>query len=206
LIAYIAFGATYAFAAAVQPGPLQAYVISLALRGGWRRALPAAAAPLISDAPIILLVLFVLTRLPATFVSALRLGGGLFLLYLAWRAFSDWRNYTAPTEGSAPSARRGLFSAVTVNLLNPAPYLGWSLIMGPRFLEGWRESPANGIAMIVAFYGTIVLTTAGIIAIFSTARELGPVVTRAMVGISAIALALFGLYQLGSGATGLLPG
>ena len=28
--------------------------------------------------------------------------------------------------------------------------------MGPLFLEGWRESPINGIAMIIGFYLTFI--------------------------------------------------
>ena len=39
---YLILGMTYAFAAAVQPGPLQTYLISQTLSHGWRRTLPAA--------------------------------------------------------------------------------------------------------------------------------------------------------------------
>ena len=64
MLAYLLQGLGYGFAAAVQPGPFQTYVMSQALERGWRRALPAALAPLISDGPIIALTLLVLTRLP----------------------------------------------------------------------------------------------------------------------------------------------
>lgn len=50
---YLAQGAVYSFAAAVQPGPFLTYLVSLALGNGWRRALPAVLAPLLSDGPII---------------------------------------------------------------------------------------------------------------------------------------------------------
>jgi len=46
----------YGFAAAVQPGPFLAFLISLALSCGWRRALPGVLAPLLSDGLIIVLV------------------------------------------------------------------------------------------------------------------------------------------------------
>jgi hypothetical protein len=42
----------------------------------------------------------------------------------------------------------------------------------------------------------------GIILLFGLARELGPKVNRALIGISAIALFLFGLYQLWLGIIG----
>ncbi|MCK7510104.1 MAG: hypothetical protein MZV70_42775 [Desulfobacterales bacterium] len=76
-------GATYGSAAAVQPGPFQAYLISSTLRRGLRRTLPAALAPLISDVPIVLLVLLVLAQVPPSVVTGLRPAGGLFLLHLA---------------------------------------------------------------------------------------------------------------------------
>jgi threonine/homoserine/homoserine lactone efflux protein len=59
MLTYLALGATYGFAAGAQPGQLQAYLISRAVAGGWRRALPGALAPIFSDAPIICLVLLV---------------------------------------------------------------------------------------------------------------------------------------------------
>lgn len=43
---YLILGITYAFAAAMQPGPFQTYVIAQTLSRGWKRTLPAAFAPL----------------------------------------------------------------------------------------------------------------------------------------------------------------
>lgn len=206
MLPFLILGSAYAFAAAVQPGPYQTYLISQALSLGWRRTLPAALAPLLSDVPIILLVVLVLSRLPFALEPALRCAGGVFLLYLAWRAFRTWREYRLAAEDGAATARRSLLSAAVVNLLNPNPYLGWSLVMGPLLLKGWREAPVNGIALLVAFYGTMVVVSVGIIVLFAGARSLGPRVARGLVGLSAVALACFGSWQLWSGARGLLRG
>ena len=35
MLSYLIFGITYAFAAAVQPGPFQTYIISQTLNRGW---------------------------------------------------------------------------------------------------------------------------------------------------------------------------
>ena len=204
--AYLVWGATYAFAAAVQPGPYQAYLVSEALTHGWRRTLPAALAPVLSDVPIILSVLFVLSVLAPAVTLALRSAGGVFLLYLAWRAYRTWRTYRPSAEGDAGAARRSVLSAAAINLLNPNPWLGWSLVMGPLLLKGWRESPAKGLALLAAFYGTMVVASAGIILLFAGARNLGPRVARGLVGISAAALACFGCWQLWAGASGFLRG
>jgi threonine/homoserine/homoserine lactone efflux protein len=204
MIAYLALGATFAFAAAVQPGPLLAYLASRSVADGWRRTLPAALAPVVSDGPIIVLVLAVLSRLPERLMVALRCGGGLFLLYLSIGAFKAWRQYRETMESNSGSPRRSLLGATVVNLLNPGPYIGWSLVLGPLLLKGWRETPAHGVALIVGFYATMVLSLAGIIILFAKTRYLGPRVGRALVGLSVVALAGFGCYQLWMGIRGLL--
>lgn len=195
MILYIFLGLTLGFAAAVQPGPLTAYLISQALSSGWRKALPAAAAPLLSDGPIAVLVLAVLTRVPAGFVLWLRLLGGAFLLVLAAGAARNWRRYDA-TVPAAPQAQRGLLKAATINLLNPGAYLGWSLVLGPVLLKGWQEAPARGVAVVAAFYGAMIATNAGIVILFHLTRALGPRVNRVLIGVSALGLAAFGAYQL----------
>ncbi len=197
---YLLLGLTLGFAASVQPGPLTAYLISQSLTSGWRRALPAAAAPLLSDGPIAVLVLLVLTRIPPGFVHWLRLVGGAFLLFLAAGAARNCLRYASAGPAAAPGDR-GLLKAATVNLLNPGAYLGWSLILGPVLLKGWREAPAYGVAVVAAFYGTMIATNAGIVILFHLTRSLGPKVNRVMIGLSALGLGGFGVYQLWLGLT-----
>jgi threonine/homoserine/homoserine lactone efflux protein len=206
MLHYLILGITFAFAAAVQPGPLQTYLISQSLSKGHRHTLPAAFSPLISDGPIIVLVLLVLSALPRLLVNVLQLAGGFFLLYLAISAWKTWRDYDAKKAVQVQSGQQTLLKAAMVNLLNPNPYLGWSLVMGPLLLKGWQETPVNGITLLVGFYATLVVCLVGTIMIFSTARNLGPRVSRVLIGISAIALAFFGFYELWSGiaALGLL--
>ena len=64
MLSSLLLGSGFAFAAAIQPGPLQAYLFSSVAQHGWKRTLPAAFTPILSDGPIILTVLLVLTRLP----------------------------------------------------------------------------------------------------------------------------------------------
>jgi threonine/homoserine/homoserine lactone efflux protein len=203
MLTYLILGMTYAFAAAVEPGPLQTYLISQTLSHGWRRTLPAAFSPLISDGPVIALVLLVLSRVPAWLAQGLRLAGGVFVLYLAWGAMQAWRGYDAQDMPPAPSKRQSLLRAALVNVLNPNPYISWSLVLGPLLLKAWRETPAHGVALLAAFYGTMVLSLAGTIVLFAAARNLGPRVNRVLIGLSSVALACFGCYLLWSGIGGL---
>ena len=192
---YIIAGITFAFAAAVQPGPLQAYIISQTLNRGFRKTLPAAFAPVISDGPIILLVLFILSKMPGWLINVMQAAGGIFLLYLAHGAYKSWKNYN-PSISNEESGNQTLFKAVTVNLLNPNPYLGWSLVMGPLLIKGWQENPLNGILLLVSFYSTIIIGLVITIFLTSAARKLGSNTNRILVGISAIALAAFGFFSL----------
>ena len=195
MLPYLVQGIAYGFAAAVQPGPFLTYLISLTLRSGWRRALPAVFAPLISDVPIIILVLFVLNHVPAWWVQVLRIAGGGFLLYLALNALRAWRDYD-PQAIQTPRAANNLLRAALVNLLNPNPYIYWSLVLGPLLITGWREAPANGVVFLLVFYLMMISGMAGIMLMFAFTRRVGPQVSRALLGLSALALAGFGLYQI----------
>lgn len=199
MIIYFIQGITFGFAAAVQPGPLQAFLMSQALRYGWRRTLPAAFAPLISDGPIIVLVLAVLSNMPIWFEQLLQTGGGFFLLYLAYGTCRTWQHYQDAKSEAVPAEGMSVLKAATVNFLNPNPYLGWMLVMGPLLMKGWRESSLNGISLMLGFYGTMVLGGAGIVLLFSSLRDLGPRLNRTLIGISALGLAALGLFQLWQG-------
>ena len=206
MLAYILLGTAYAFAAAVQPGPFQTYLISSTLTHGLRRTLPAVLAPLLSDVPIISLVLLILTQVPPPVVQALRLAGGVYLLYLAYGAFAAFRRYEAPGTIQPTQAARTLIKAAIVNVLNPNPYISWSLVLGPLLLQAWRAAPSHAVALLASFYVTMIATTAALLVPFAGARALGPRVGRTMVGISALALAAFGVYQLWAGGASLLEG
>jgi threonine/homoserine/homoserine lactone efflux protein len=199
---YLIQGVGYGFAAAVQPGPFQTYIISQALRLGWRRTILAAFAPLVSDAPIIALVLLVLSQVPAWFQRALYAAGGMFILYLAYSAFRSWRSFDPEAVPSVDSGQGSLLRAALMNVLSPGPYLFWSLVTGPILIAGWRQAPANGLGLLGGFYLAFIASLGVIITVFATARQLGPKVNRAMLGLSSLALFAFGLFQLWRGIWG----
>ena len=193
---YILQGIGYGFAAAVQPGSFQTYLISQSLTKGWKRTLPAALAPLISDGPIIGLCLLILSQVPAWLQQFLYLAGGLFVLYLAYGAYKSWKNFEPNIPSGEAGTQQSVLKAVLINLLNPNPYIFWSLVTGPILLAGWRATPAQGIGFLAGFYITMILSLCTIIIVFGSARQLGPKVSQSLLGISAIALFGFGLYQL----------
>jgi threonine/homoserine/homoserine lactone efflux protein len=195
---YLMSGIAYGFAAAMQPGPFQTYLFSQTLRNGWQRTLPAVLAPLLSDGPIIALVLLVLSTVPSWWVQLLQMVGGAFVLWLAVGVFRSWRDYDKQERNEQP-AQQSVFKAALVNLLSPGPYIYWSLVTGPILLTGWRETPLNGLGLLLGFYVTMVMSLVGLILLCASAGKLGSRINRGLLGVSGIALAGFGLYQIGSG-------
>ncbi len=198
---YIALGIGYGFAAAVQPGPLQTYLISQSLLRGWRKSLISALAPLISDGPIIAICLLVLSQVPEQLQRFLYIAGGCFVLYLAYGTYRSWKNFDPSFSSGETSGKGSLLKAALTNTLAPGAYMFWTLVTGPILIRGWRETPLHGISLLLGFYGTMILSLAGIILVFGSARQLGSRVSQALLGVSAIALFSFGLYQLWLGFT-----
>ena len=203
MIFYFLQGMTLALSATVMPGPFQAFLLSRALRHGWKRTLPAALAPLASDGPIIALVLFVLTHTPQGLLEALRVAGGLFMLYLAWGIFMTLRRSAPMPAPSEAAGRRTFLNATFMNFLNPNPYIFWGAVAGPIFLIGWRTSPALGIAFVTGFYGTFICGLALLIILFASAGNLGSGATKILGGVAGSALVVFGVYQISTGAAAL---
>lgn len=196
MLPYIVLGIGYGFAAAVQPGPLQTYLISQALMKGWRKSLPAALAPLVSDGPIITLCLLVLSRVPLSLQRFLYIAGGLFILYLAYGAYKSWKAFDPHLPSPESSAGQSVFKAALTNLLAPGAYIFWTVVTGPILMRGWREDPAHGVSFLLGFYIAMVGMLAATIITFGTARHLGPRINHILLGVSAFALFCFGLYQL----------
>lgn len=203
MFAYMMQGLSLGLSAAAQPGPFQAYLIGQSLKIGWRRALPAVLAPLISDGPIIAVMLLVLTRFPASFLRAVQIAGGLYVLYLAWKSYKAWRDYQPVTITGETTERQSVLQAAMMNFLSPGPYIFWSLLAGPVLIKGWHETPARGLGFIFGFYFALIGGMVTLTVLFGVARQLGPKVNRALIGISAIALFGFGIYQLITGILGI---
>lgn len=192
---YILQGVGFGLAAAAQPGPFQTYLISQSLIKGWKRTLPAAFAPLLSDGPIIALCLLVLSQVPPWLQRVLYMAGGLFVLYLAYGAYRTWKDFD-PNISVETGTQQSILKAALVNILNPNPYIFWSLVTGPILVTGWRETPIYGAGFLAGFYVTMIMGFSILVVVFSSARQFGPKVNRALLGISAIALFCFGVLQL----------
>ena len=194
MLRYLLIGASFALAAGLQPGPLQAFFLSRVTEDGWRRTLPAAFAPLISDGPIALIALLLLSYLPDVFRDVLQLAGGGLLLFFAWSSLRVWKNYQEVKAEEPQSRPKTILQAALVNLLNPNPYLGWSLVMGPAVLAAWNEGPRLAIVLLLSFYTTMISISMVIIILMGTTLLLRSEARRSLILVSALLLAGLGIY------------
>jgi len=206
LFFYFLQGAALALPATIMPGPFQAYLLSQALKNGWKSTLPAALAPLVTDGPIIALVLLVLTQTPQYFLDIIRIVGGIFILYLARGLFLNLRNSEPVTTPPDNAARQSFVNAVVMNALNPNPFIFWGVVAGPILLSGWRDSPGLGISFMIGFYGTFVCSLAALILVFATAGSINPKINRLLSFFTGSGLLAFGIYQMVTGLMAVIGG
>ncbi len=191
--------------AGLSPGPLFALVVSQSVRHGAREGMKVAVVPLLSDLPLILASVFLLTRFrnlkPA--LGVVSIAGALFLFHLAFESIGS-----APPDGpigedEAHSIRKGLL----VNILSPYPYLFWVMVGGPMILKGWSDCPSSALAFVTAFYACLVGSKLALAAIAGRSgmrvAGKGYVLLMRILGGS---LALFAVLLLkeGAGLLGLL--
>ena len=143
-------GVVLGLSGGLAPGPLLTLVISQSLKYNAKEGVKVALAPLITDLPIILLSLLMLTRL-ANFhrvVGLISFVGGLYVLYLAYECSrSDAVALEAPDD-KPKSVRKG----VLINALNPHPYLFWVTVGAPFILKIGKDHVLAPLMFILSFY------------------------------------------------------
>ena len=150
---FLIAGVVLGLSAGFSPGPLLTFLISQTLKHGIREGVKVAFAPLVTDLPIIIVTLFVLTRFAnLNFVlGPISLMGGLFVIYLAYESFR-----TGKLETNKDANIQSLSKGAIVNVLNPHPYLFWLSVGAPMMIRAWGKSPIAAMAFVVGFYFCLV--------------------------------------------------
>lgn len=201
---------TLGLVAASQPGPFQAFLLARSVRHGWRRTLPLALAPLLSDGPIAVVALALLSQAPGDWLRGLGFLGGVFALFLAFEAGRALRvELRARAGGEKPGPglpsgepRGGVLRAALVNVLNPGPWTFWALVLGPMVVRTARASAPAAAAVVGAFYLALIGGFVALIVAFSAAARLGVRVRLGLQAASVAALAAFGVVLIGRAVLG----
>ncbi|MCP4709528.1 MAG: LysE family transporter [Planctomycetes bacterium] len=150
ILGFLVSGVVFGAVAGVSPGPLLALVISETVRHSKKEGILVAAAPLVTDAPIVALSLLVLAKLSSSDVilAVISLAGAGFIGYLAWESLKVKGMEVDLQQVKAHSLRKGLLT----NVLSPHPYIFWGTIGAPTVLAAWRTSRAAAVLWIAGFY------------------------------------------------------
>ena len=143
--------------AGIKPGPLNTLVITETLQHDWRAGTKVALSPLITDAPIITISAWM-------WLQATSLSGVEAILYLAGAAFLTWLGIdglrsASPTfdEIDSPQEERSLRRGIITNLLNPNPWMFWTLAGAPFMVAAWKQSAWMPFAFVVPFLSVLIV-------------------------------------------------
>jgi len=131
-------------------------VITETLQHDWRAGTKVALSPLITDAPIITISAWM-------WLQATSLSGVEAILYLAGAAFLTWLGIdglrsASPTfdEIESPQEERSLRRGIITNLLNPNPWMFWTLAGAPFMVAAWNQSAWMPFAFVIPFLSVLI--------------------------------------------------
>ncbi len=201
---FVSQGLSIAFAAGAQPGPFTSFLIGRTLAQGWRKSIILALTPLVTDVPIILVVLVILKQFPPELIKVIQFIGGLYLLWIAygsWKLFrsgkASFKPEAAASDGISPV--RTLLQGAVMAWVSPGPYIFWTTINGPLLIQGLNQSIWMGLAFLIGFYGTFIGILTLYILVFDRLRRIDERVTQAIYLLTLIIMVLFGLRLIGQG-------
>jgi threonine/homoserine/homoserine lactone efflux protein len=147
-------GLAFGLGAGISPGPLQTLVVTSTLERGFGAGWRVAVAPLLTDLPIIVLSVLVLSRVPSGWLDGLAIAGGVVVMLLGvWTLRSS---DPAAMAGDDAGSSADLWRGATVNALSPHPWLFWITIGGTSLVAGWRETRWGALAFLAGFYVTLI--------------------------------------------------
>jgi len=154
MLTFFTTGTILGLSAGIAPGPILALVISETLNHDKWAGIKVALAPIITDLPIIILTLFILSKLSGfnTILGIISLVGGCFILYLGFESMGT-KGMSIQLGNSKP---RSLQKGIVVNLLSPHPYLFWISVGGPLTVKALQQSIVSAAAFIISFYVLLV--------------------------------------------------
>lgn len=146
----LATGALLGLSGGLSPGPLLMLVISETLKHGTGSGIRVALAPLITDAPILVLAVCIVSQLrDIHFLAGLiSLAGASFLVYLGWESIVFKGTELAAGGSRAQSLKKGIIA----NFLNPSPYLFWFTVGAPIVIKAAGATKTGPVLFVFGMY------------------------------------------------------
>ncbi len=164
ILSGVVLGASAGFA----PGPLMTLVLMQTLQHGTKEGCKTALVPLLTDLPVILLSLFLITRVAGlnTFLGVISLAGGAFVLHLARQSF---RAPMIVTDGP-PVEARSLQKGFLINILSPNPWIFWFTVGAATFSKALAQGWPAAVVFLLIFYVLLCGIKASIALVAGTSR------------------------------------
>ena len=157
--------------AGISPGPITTMLITQSLLHGRKAGAKIAFVPILTDIPIVALVipsLYFLSHRFGIVIALISIVGACLLCHLGYESLS----VTASHFQKKNVPPMSLLRAIGINFFNPNLYIYWLTICGPLALSALRTS---GFAMMFFFIGTffICITSAklGLALLFGSVRH-----------------------------------
>ena len=154
IIEFLGLGAFLGLAAGISPGPLLAITISETLQHGKWEGIKVAISPLITDLPIVLSVLFILSHLTSSnfVIGIIAFFGASYLIYSGMESLKIKQESFELKSEKKDALKRGII----VNFGNPHPYIFWLSIGGPIIFKSLNTHIWATILFIFGFYSLLV--------------------------------------------------
>lgn len=150
MLYFLTFGTLLGLSAGFAPGPLLTLVITETLRHDIKSGVKVALAPIITDFPIILLTLLLLSKLNDfhNILGLISIAGGLFIATMAYESMRTNGIDIHPGALETNSLTKGILA----NVLNPHPYLFWFSVGAPTMVAAMEKNIVALFAFIISFY------------------------------------------------------
>jgi threonine/homoserine/homoserine lactone efflux protein len=154
MIYYLTVGTVLGLSAGLSPGPLLTLLISETLQHNIQSGVRVALAPIITDLPIIILTLLVLSKLSGfhNLLGIISLAGGLFILAMGYESMCT-KGIELSAQESGP---KSLTKGVLANALNPHPYLFWFSVGAPTMAKAMSLNISALLVFMISFYTFLV--------------------------------------------------
>jgi threonine/homoserine/homoserine lactone efflux protein len=205
MIHYLTIGIVLGLSAGLAPGPLLALVVSETILHDIRAGIKVAIAPLVTDPPIIVLTVFILSKLSGFhgILGVISLVGGFVVMGMGIQGIK-----AKGLEFKIQKARpRSLTKGILVNMFSPHPYLFWLSVGAPTMTRANDQHVFAAAAFVISFYFLLIGSKIALAVLVGKSKTIlkGSVYiyTMKFLGLALCALAVF-LFKDGLSLLGIL--
>jgi threonine/homoserine/homoserine lactone efflux protein len=154
MLHFLTIGTVLGLSAGFAPGPLLTLVIAETLQHDIKAGIKVALSPILTDLPIIILTIFVLSKLSNFdgILGLITMLGGCFVLYIGYESIIT-KGVELNLDEKKP---KSLIKGALTNALSPHPYLFWLSVGAPTMTKAMNLNHAAPAAFIIGFYSFLI--------------------------------------------------